>query len=592
MNPQSVALLRWLIRRCGRWTVRFIVVAVVGCVAIAWLRISGEVTGQWKRESGLGFLLEPGIYAMLLLPLGIRLASIDWSDLQVERPGPGIDPFLLRQPVSARRLATILALFRLGTLWLVVFIGLMVAGVSPWVAAWASGLTTLQIVGIGLSMTSIVWRPFHLGGLRIITLATTLVAMCLTALVPAFEEPRLRPFAMTLAVTIPTLTMTLGWVLSVQSAVAARGGLGPATAITRLWWSATGRGDRFWDPRTRRPALPRVDFGSVREALRWYDQRSLSQPRRLLFWWMALPVGLSFSVLQPQPVGWVFASVLLSAYLMSTTRAHYAGVAASPRPGGGLTPLLLAASPLAAVDLVEAKRAVLFRRTLVAVAMTSLWIAVVLTISHAQGGSDWWAWTGQFAGSLTPAHRLATGLAATAAIGLWLAAWIYGRAASTQWLVSLGRDSVTVAAIAAWAVPLGVALTLFLTWFLRQRDWSAVQATALQAARWAPECFVAAILAKVVAVAIGWRWAAAGDPCGSRWRRRVTLRWLAAVGLLTAATLAMLPAVWIDQLGWSMALQRRSIWPPVALLGGYALMLPLARVLILPAVMRRDLHQP
>ncbi len=593
MKAQNLALLRWLIRRCGHWTTRFIFAAVVGCIAIVSLRVAGDAAEQWRKESPLGFLLDPGVYAMLLLPLVVRLASIDWSDLQVERPGPGIDPFLLRQPVSAKQMATTLAAFRTGTLWLVLWVVLFVFGALPWLAFWASGLITLQSVGISLWLTSIVWRPFHLGGLRIITLAAvTLSAIFLSALIPfSFEEPRLRRFFMVFAVTIPPLIAASGWKMAVRAAVAARDGLGPATAITRLWWSLVDRREHLDRSPLRKTVPHHRNFANVRKALHWYDQRSLGQPRRLLFWWMVLPLGLIFSAMGAEPVILVAGSVMVTTYLMSTTRAHYAGVSASQRPGGGLTPLLLAASPVAAVDLVEVKRAVLLRRTLVAISTATIWIAIVFTIFHGHSGWDWWHWALRLSNASSSGNPLATGLAASAAVGMLLSGWIYGRAASSQWIVLLGRDRVTIAAIAVWALPLGVAFFLFLTWFLQQRDWAVVTEAASQAARWVPWCFAAAVVLKVVGVAVGWRISVAGDPTGHRFRRRVAFQWLAAVGLLATATWALVPEVWIDYLGRSLAIDRWSSWPLLASLGGYALMLPLARVLILPAVMKMDLHR-
>ncbi|QDV69748.1 hypothetical protein Poly24_34650 [Rosistilla carotiformis] len=565
---ESYALFRLILSSHRR-----VLISMISLVAAGQIVVWGSAVlhPQWLQSNFVPMtmicsLLPAALFSFVVFDYGYQ------SDLHFT--ASSCNHWLLRMPIKSWKIAAIPVALR--TLWVSVLWTLVQQG-EAWLQgreSWPWLAPCLCLAGAAIWVMGITWRPFANPWFRL--LALLIVAIAFYA--------------------------CIAFIFGGRSMVAAswRGSVGPAGLAMAAVFYAGGvvasfdavrlarTNARGMVPETERRHLASGRDLAVNDSQLAIAPRHFMRPYTALLWheWIRIR-GSAYKT----AVLFLFPALLLSvfvvpfsgpAFVMLNVLIAYAGIFAA---SGNLSrstignssslPTYLIASPIRSATLA-------WTRAFVPIAVAAI---IYLSIAPAIAGwaiwpsnrAHWIAWAesyrswfdGQDASPLF-------GMRLAGSFCLAFAATFLSRVASYWWIGMTGRSwfilSASVVAILFYLLP----FSLFLAWFMKQTDWSTVQAMGPWIGHWLPTLLFVGIATKLSAVAIvafllSYRRLATPTAIVS-----VIASWAAACG-----TLAALLSLLVPDSRFSFA------W----MLAAATLTIPLARILAMPVAVAWNRHR-
>ncbi|WDQ18173.1 hypothetical protein [Rhodopirellula sp. P2] len=581
-QKDCLAAARLLWARWGGVWQKLWVLSLIGVALAAWMH----------RLFGTDVLLASnaiaGVMAVTQAPLLLwSIFAIDWSGPDVERKASGFDAFLLRSPIPSSRLLLVAAVARhaaiaISLLMIAIAIELSIADRSQherWIylALWIS-------LGTGsMAVLAFCWRPFSWNGYRVLTLLvlipTGYMVMCWPFLALDPDHPK-----WLLLAYFPWLMLLLWggtlWITyrSLELARANSYGLDDAGSITaRIREFASSIGERILGVGAS------VRRGGQASALAWFDGRQSRAMRWSIIAWIGVPTLVLLACLPLNFASVVVAGLIVLTYTALSTAGGWGEVSGMRRASQGRAmPLLLAVSPVSR----EVLAAIKVWRTIRLVWLASLVTFGVLGAFAIPANQPVWNQWSESMASGTGVSSFAMGVRVSLAIALFSTMVLVGCGVAMLWLALMADRRVTAAV--TFVVSVGFLWGAFRlgSWFVSQSEWEVMlqefRLGVLQILTWVTWLLWAKLATVVVAFVQAIR--QPGTP--KAWIAKSVAVWCLTVVLLSAVLMGVLPQQIVLSESWGTW---TPTFLPVAMV--IALVMPLARVLILPWAVGRDLHR-
>ncbi|EGF28535.1 hypothetical protein [Rhodopirellula baltica] len=581
-QKDCLAAARLLWARWGGVWQKLWLLSLIGVALAAWIhRLFG--TDVLLASSAIA-----GVMAVTQAPLLLwSIFAVDWSGPDVERKASGFDAFLLRSPIPSSRLLFVAVVARhaaiaISLLMIAIAIELSMVDRSEherWIypALWIS-------LGTGsMAVLAFCWRPFSWNGYRVLTLLVLIpsgyMVMCwpLVALNPGHPKWLLLAYFPWLLLLLWGGTL---WVTyrSLELARANSYGLDDAGSITaRIRESSSSIGERILGVGAS------VRRSGQASALAWFDGRQSRAMRWSMIAWIGVPALVLLACLPLNFASVVVASLIVLTFTAVSTAGGWGETSSVKRgPQGRAMPLLLAVSPVSREVLAAIK---VWRTTRLVLLASVVTFGVLGVFSIPANQPVWNRWAESMA-SGTGVSSFAMGLRVSLAIAMFSTMILVGRGIAMLWLALMADRRVT-AAVTFLASGLLIWGSFRLgSWFASQSEWEVMlqefRLGVLQIPTWVTWLLWAKLATFVMAFVQAIR--QPGRP--KAWVAKSVAAWCVSVVLLSAVLMMVLPErinlgePWND-------------WTPMfsLVVMVIALVIPLARVLILPWAVGRDLHR-
>lgn len=581
-QKDCLAAARLLWARWGGVWQKLWLLSLIGVALAAWIhRLFG--TDVLLASSAIA-----GVLAVTQAPLLLwSIFAIDWSGPDVERKASGFDAFLLRSPIPSSRLLLVAAVARhaaiaVSLLMIAIAIELSMVDRSEherWIypALWIS-------LGTGsMAVLAFCWRPFSWNGYRVLTLLVLIPAgymvMCwpLVALDPGHPKWLLLAYFPWLMLSLWGGTLWITY-RSLELARANSYGLDDAGSITariREFASSIGEWILGVGASVRRSGQA--------SALAWFDGRQSRAMRWSMIAWIGLPTLVLLACLPLNFASVVVAGLIVLTYTALSTAGGWGEVSGMRRGSQGRAmPLLLAVSPVSR----EVLAAIKVWRTIRLVLLTSLVTFGVLgAFAIPSNQSVWNRWSESMA-SGTGVSSFAMGIRVSLAIAMFSTMVLVGRGVAMLWLALMADRRVT-AAVTFLACGLLIWGSFRLgSWFASQSEWEVMLQEFRLGVLQIPTWVTWLLWAKLATVVMAFVQAIRQPGRPKAWVAKSVAAWCITVVLLSAVLMMVLPERINLGEPWNN-------WTPMFLpvVMVIALVIPLARVLILPWAVGRDLHR-
>ena len=563
--PELTALARLSIAR-HRWLLVGLSLCVLTgvCAAVGWRTWSPGPRGDFVATVALLLSLLPsGVAAIVLFDYGLEQDLVQHES--------GCSHWILRMPIDDWKIAIVPVILK--TAWIS---GLWILFVS--IARWmgASSIPMLMpciaFSAIGVWIMVLSWRPVRHSLLRLAWLVLAAIVLYV-ALVGAIASPTIKPVEWRMPAIIASgigcVSLYVGGIVclirSTQLARINPGGIVPAGEPSRRLGSAV-------NPAPRETSMqPARIYRNQTQALFRHDfQRSIHWIRKIYLLFV-MPTILLYALFVPVGAFGVITALSLFTYWagMAVSRTLESGEASR-----GL-PVYLAASPLRTKTLAWTRQ--LFPLAIASVTFSCVLLLFLGWSCWETNRQAWMGWAEAQAKSLdapNDAFRIGFQLSIAVVLGVGVAA--LGRIAAFWWVGLTGRPWVSIVCTILTSVALLIPLGSALTWFLQQKDWESTQSSALDLLTWLPWLIGTWLIGKAgLALAAGI----------ASWRR----------GLVTVADLLWVCLIWMAlAVALAFCFERLLPYRFVTLpwcLATTALVIPLARILVMPLALSMDRHR-
>jgi len=559
------ALLGYIIHR-HQFRIRLFLSVIV--VAVLYFILMPERFANPNTSRIAGFALTVCFLPAILWGV-FALGVTDWNYLETAKSG--YDHFLLRMPISNWRLALIPIAVRtawISVVWLAFSAVLIHLGFRMWLAA-----PILSLSAASVCMSAIIWRPFRSAWRRLWALGITGLVLYITvAIICGGGEARL-PFLAEFGIaSVCLVVFVLSIVFAHRSIRLARCHvLGvvssePVGRVERTWTRMVGQSDG---------ACPTRQHANINRALLWHDwQRSRGyRVKAILF--IALPSSLLFFFQSGAAITVATSGLSVIFLLFASIMSMFKIVEPLSKESLPTLPPYLAASPIPT-------SALAWTRLFSVVTLASLFtlssiLVFAMTMLWPENRYEWLRWAQELTQSGTIAGTpLAVGLRATMAIQLSWSLLAVGFVAGHLWIAMAGRSQIMMTAIIGYTVLFFSSQFAFLWWFLSHPEVEIVRLTT----QWLWEVWPI-----VVSILLGVKILAASAAVVATRRREilnrtqlgwVTLVWLSLVFFLASILFGLSPDT------------RYHYW---LCCGFVALVIPLARIIILPLAVSSNRHR-
>ncbi|MCR9211871.1 MAG: hypothetical protein NXI28_26920 [bacterium] len=581
-QKDSLAAARLLWARWGGvWTMLWLL-SLVGVVMAAWIH------RLFSADDSLASNAIVAVMAVTHSPLLLwSIFAVDWSGPDVERKASGFDAFLLRSPIPSSRLLLVAAVARhaaiaISLLMIAIAVEFSLADKNQhdfWVypALWIS-------LGTGsMAVLAFCWRPFSWNGYRGLTLLvlmpTGYMAMCWPFVALDAGHPK---WLLLGYLPWPLLLLWGGtlWITyrSLELARANSYGLDDAGSITarvREFFSSIGEQILGMGASVRRSGQT--------SALAWFDSRQSRAMRWSMIACIGVPTLVLLACLPLNFASVVVASLIVLTYTALSTAGGW-GEHSGMRRGsqGRALPLLLAVSPVSREVLAAVK---VWRTTRLVLLASVVTFGVLGAFAIPSNQPVWNQWSESMA-SGTGVSSIAMGVRVSLAIALFSTTILVGRGVAMLWMALMADRRVTAAVTFLSSGLLIWGSYRLGSWFVSHHEWEVMlqefRLGVLQIPDWIPRL----LWVKLAMVVMAFMQALRQPGTPKAWIGKSVAVWCFSVVLLSAVLLGLLPEQIVLGNSWGTW---TPAFLPVAMV--IALVIPLARVLILPWSVGRDLHR-
>ncbi|MCC9643934.1 hypothetical protein LOC71_16735 [Rhodopirellula sp. JC740] len=568
---------RWAGVAISLWTVSVMGVLLVGLIRQLFI-------GDWLFASNACVLVMIVTQAPLLL---WSVFAVDWWGPDINRKASGFDAFLLRSPILSARLMVVAVLAR----HVAIVISLMMFAISIEISQTSNeehwwGIYPALLISLGtasLLVLAFCWRPFAWAGTRVLSLLVLIPLVYVISVWPfAATSPGHPRFLVWGFLPWPLLLLwAAALALVYQSLELARSnsyGLddrGTLVATLRGWSSRIadrvlsigGSGQAFAEGR----------------ALRWFESRQTRSSRWSMVAWIGVPSLVLLGLLPLNAASVVIAALIVLTYTELSIAGGWSEMHGANRGGQGRAmPLLLAVSPVSRERLAGVK----IQQTLWLVSTASVVTFGVLAVFAVPRQWDVWKRWAESIHVGPPGDAISTGVGVSLALVLFLFVSLVGRGLAMLWLSLMSNRKVTYSVVIAGCLLVLLFTVTWVSWFIAQEEWEVMLDELRQSLQQIPSWMGVLLAMKSVAV-ISAAILAIRQPgrCWS-WVAKTTLGWLLCVATTSLVLLFLLPAeIHFSETWPRWRLDAWIIWAATML------MLPLARLLILPWAVGRDIHR-
>jgi hypothetical protein len=563
--PELSALVRLSIAR-HRWLLFGLSLSVLAgvCVAIGWRIWSPGPSGdQVATVALLVSLLPSGIAAIVLFDYGLE------QDLM--QHGSGCDHWILRMPIDDWKIAIVPVVLKsawVSGLWI------LFVAIARWMGSASIPILMpcIAFSAIGVWILVLSWRPFRhpLTGLAGLVVAAIVLYVALVGAIasPTIKQVEWRVPAI-VASGVACVSLYVGGILYlIRSTHLARinpGGIIPTKESSRRLTANTKA-----SPQETPLPTTRIYRNQI-HALFWHDfQRSIPWIRKIYLFFV-IPTIVLYVLFVPVGAFGIVTALFLFAYWagMAVSRTLESGEASRGMP------VYLAASPLRTKTLAWTRQ--LFPLAVALVTFSCLLVLFVGWGCWESNRQAWMRWAEVQAKSLdAPNEAFRIGVRLSIAVVLGVGVFALGRIAAFWWVGLTGRPWVSIIVTIVTSLGLLVPFGFALSWFLRQKDWESTQASAYYFLTWLPWLIGTMLIAKaVLALVVGI----------ASWRRGLAsasdllcafLIWAALTVALAFCFELLLPYRFVT-LVWCLAIT--------------ALVIPMARILVMPLAVSVDRHR-
>lgn len=570
--PELTALMRVSLAR-HRWLSLTMLATVALGVSIA-------LVGSHWAPGNTGAQVAIVALSLSLLPAGIAsIVLFDYGlDQDLSQPDSGCSHWILRMPIRSWKIAIVpitLKSFWVSSLWIVLAVSVKQMGgelplITPCIAF--SAITVWILV--------MSWRPFG-------SWLTRLVAMLIAIPIfygilvgavgsPSIERAEWRSLAIASSMVVGAAAYLGGIWCLVRSTELARVNPGGMIPVDESRWrrtlkgSASSAASSAWDVE-RDDTCPIRQYRNPTHALFHHDFQMAYPWIWKIYLIFVIPTIVVFPLLIPMNSG----SVAILLVLFIEWSACAMSRAFATNNASSVLPVYLAGSPLTTKTLAWNRQ--LFPLCAAVATYLCLIPVIVGWACWESNRENWMRWAQDQAvglpGNPDPLH---IGIRLSIAIVLGTFIFFFGRLASYAWAGMTGRTWVVMAATISAVIGYMALIGLALTWFMQQTDWESTRESALHFLSLLPWLIGSLLVAKLaLALVIGLqtvrsRLASVTD------LTRVSLGWLGLVAVLAITFYMLLPYLFAT-LSWCFAL--------------LALMVPLARILLLPLAVASNRHR-
>lgn len=556
---------------------------LIATAIIAWGFQSSEVRPQIRD----GFLFT--ILSLTHLPLLLySIFAIDWWGQGGDTRVSGFDAFLLRSPIPSSRLVAVVVVARMTAIAVsltMISIGVWLVARSPSNIQWGVYPALL----ISLSTTSIAvlafcWRPFSWNGFRIMTLLVLIPAGYTLMVLPLMLLDLgnraslgfgwlfllfLLLWVGVIWVTYRSLELARCHSYGLQSSEVSW--LGRIRLVLTDWWS--------------RVPVPSGELTSHRTpvALAWFDARQTRATRWGVIGWAGIPMLVILVCLPLNGATVVIAGLMVLTYVVMATAGGWGEMQGMNRGSQGRSlPLILAVCPVPRETLAGVKIGRTWWVTLSASVVVWGTVAIVCLPLN---WTVWKSWSSEMVvGEVMSATAM--GFRVSSAIALASTVFLLGRGLALLWLALMADRRVTYPVNLLMVAVMIYGLVRVGAWFFVQTDWELMLADFRAFPARIPGFMVGLLLAKLTAVAVALVIAAKQPGQPIAWIAKTLLGWAIAVVLFAAGLAWLIPGqIHVSQTMGTWKPETVHVWMAVVL------SLPLARLLILPWAIGRDLHR-
>jgi len=548
-----------------RWVYWTFLALVVGSPLLAM--INPLITSGKYVDSLIGIWLSLAVAAGFA---GVTLFDFTHRG-DLNSPQSGCSHWLLRMPVPSWKIA--LTPIVLKTAWYVILWGIVAVIVS------LNNFEPVPVIGPmlcfsggAIGLMAISWMPYRKGWHRIVlvpfVLITVYLLFCVIAVAP-HTHPQWR-FAINVS----------GPVLSVVFYLLCVGAVFWATSVSRtatLGLTSEEQPHRWWSYSTISHEATAPDhiqtYHYAGHALAWHEfYRTRSWAVRALAIGI-LPAILFFGVLFPVNTATVVMAFLVFAYVAAFAVGGAGDMAANASGTTFQTYLLV--SPLSTARLAWTRFAV--RISIAASVYSTIVVAFAFAALWPANRTAWSNWATQIAFKVdADATPMSIGICVSVAITLIASVFLMGQIASHWWFSLSGSSRLSLTVIFIELTLIFVPLSMFLYWFIRQRNWIEVQAAFATAATFLPTLAAGLIVFKITAVVGAVILLLHHRLCEFKTVLQIVAIWATFVGIIGTVVSALLPLPYATFL---------------ACVSGIAILTPLARILIMPVLLAHGRHR-
>lgn len=543
------------------WRQSLTVFCFVAPVAILGMILAFSLQ-SWLLESSLGILTLS--FAPITVWVLISFEIDNKADFMSGESCYGA--WMLRLPIETWKLALVPNLIRVTLITLLWCSFAAAANVILGVSKLAYVVPSLTFSALAVWIATIGWRPSRFKWLRMGWLPVFLFALWASVIVTViasdtrdFADAKYAPLRKLALASGPTL-LILGLMASIRSVRLARSHYGGITPANVNRWNdslrSSSRGDRL------------RQHGGVVHALVWYDL-SRSKFRNIVFASGILLVATIISLTIKNTIAALPVMIMMFGYFTSMV----AQVIFEPQSKKNVTslPQHFAIAPIGTATIAWTRASI--AASLTTAMLLVLLLPIYITWMRPSLQNLWDNWAVEMAnqyGTPDAGYRIAAALVLTVFVG------IIGRSVTTLWASMTGNPRFYL--YVSIVGPLGVFAPLCIVplWFLQQTTYESAVANAWWWAAYLEPLAIVLLVLKAIAISVAISKLLRSDLVKNKTVWRIAASW--ALVVVSVSTL----------ISWLVPAPEVATWWCFALI---ALLIPLARVLVLPLSVNYDRHR-